>query len=208
MSQPTGNIFIVVAPSGAGKTSLVAALLNAEPSVELSISYSTRLPRKGEVDGEHYHFVDQSTFKSMIERGDFLEYAEVYGNYYGTSAPWIRDRLEVGHDILLEIDWQGAEQVRKIFPEAIGIFIAPPSIEELEHRLRGRALDSEDVIYRRLASARAEIGKSADYDYIVVNDDFERARLDLISIVRAHRLGSATQSNRPTSILARLFRAS
>lgn len=208
MSQPTGNIFIVVAPSGAGKTSLVAALLNAEPSVELSISYSTRLPRKGEVDGEHYHFVDQSTFKSMIERGDFLEYAEVYGNYYGTSAPWIRDRLEVGHDILLEIDWQGAEQVRKIFPEAIGIFIAPPSIEELAHRLRGRALDSEDVIYRRLASARAEIGKSADYDYIVVNDDFERARLDLISIVRAHRLGSATQSNRPTSILARLFRAS
>lgn len=208
MSQPTGNIFIVVAPSGAGKTSLVAALLNAEPSVELSISYSTRLPRKGEVDGEHYHFVDQSTFKSMIERGDFLEYAEVYGNYYGTSAPWIRDRLEVGHDILLEIDWQGAEQVRKIFPEAIGIFIAPPSIEELEHRLRGRALDSEDVIYRRLASARAEICKSANYDYIVVNDDFERARLDLISIVRANRLGSATQSNRPTSILARLCRVS
>ncbi|UJB33693.1 guanylate kinase [Chromobacterium sp. Beijing] len=204
MSQPTGNIFIVVAPSGAGKTSLVAALLQAEPSVELSISYSTRAPRKGEEDGKHYHFVDQAAFKSMIERGDFLEYAEVYGNYYGTSAPWIRSRLAVGQDILLEIDWQGAEQVRKAFPEAIGIFIAPPSIEELERRLRGRATDSEEVIRRRLASARAEIDKIAEYDYIVVNDDFERARLDLISVVRANRLRSAIQCRKLATMLARM----
>jgi guanylate kinase len=204
MSQPTGNIFIVVAPSGAGKTSLVAALLAAEPTVELSISYSTRQPRTGEVDGKHYHFVDQAVFKSMIDRGDFLEHAEVYGNYYGTSAPWIRSRLEVGQDILLEIDWQGAEQVRKAFPEAIGIFIAPPSIEELERRLRGRATDSEEVIRRRLASARAEIDKIGEYDYIVVNDDFERARIDLISIVRANRLRSAVQCRKLAPMLARM----
>ncbi|XLM20279.1 guanylate kinase, partial [Chromobacterium piscinae] len=136
------------------------------------------------------------------DRGDFLEYAEVYGNYYGTSAPWIRSRLEVGKDILLEIDWQGAEQVRKVFPDAIGIFIAPPSIEELERRLRGRDTDTEEVILRRLASARAEIDKIAEYDYIVVNDDFERARLDLISIVRAQRLRSELQCRR----LAEMFR--
>lgn len=208
MSQPTGNIFIVVAPSGAGKTSLVAALLAAEPTVELSISYSTRPPRTGEVDGKHYHFVDQAVFKSMIDRGDFLEHAEVYGNYYGTSAPWIRSRLDVGQDILLEIDWQGAEQVRKTFPDAIGIFIAPPSIEELERRLRGRATDSEEVIRRRLASARAEIDKIAEYDYIVVNDDFERARLDLISIVRANRLRSAIQCRKLATMLARMGQGS
>ncbi|WP_434633118.1 guanylate kinase [Chromobacterium sp. CV08] len=202
MSQPIGNIYIVVAPSGAGKTSLVAALLQAEPSVELSISYSTRAARKGEVDGQHYHFVERAVFDDMIARGDFLEYAEVYGNYYGTSAPWIRGRLEAGRDILLEIDWQGAEQVREVFPDAIGIFIAPPSIEELERRLRGRDTDAEEVILRRLASARAEIDKVAEYDYIVVNDDFERARLDLISIVRAQRLKSGPQCRR----LADMFR--
>ncbi|AOZ50239.1 guanylate kinase [Chromobacterium vaccinii] len=202
MSQLIGNIYIVVAPSGAGKTSLVAALLQAEPSVELSVSYSTRAARKGEVDGKHYHFVDRSAFDAMVERGDFLEHAEVYGNCYGTSAPWIRSRLEAGQDILLEIDWQGAEQVRAVFPDAIGIFIAPPSIEELERRLRGRDTDTEEVILRRLASARAEIDKIDEYDYIVVNDDFERAKLDLISIVRAQRLKSGPQRRR----LADMFR--
>ncbi|KUM05008.1 guanylate kinase [Chromobacterium subtsugae] len=202
MSQLIGNIYIVVAPSGAGKTSLVAALLQAEPSVELSVSYSTRAARKGEIDGKHYHFVERSVFDAMVERGDFLEHAEVYGNCYGTSAPWIRGRLEAGQDILLEIDWQGAEQVRAVFPDAIGIFIAPPSIEELERRLRGRDTDAEEVILRRLASARAEIDKIAEYDYIVVNDDFERARQDLISIVRAQRLKSGPQCRR----LAEMFR--
>jgi guanylate kinase len=179
-----------------------AALLQAEPTVELSISYTTRAARTGEVDGQHYHFVDHAAFQSMIAAGDFLEYAEVYGNFYGTSVRWLQSRLEAGHDILLEIDWQGAEQVRKVFPEAVGIFILPPSIEELERRLRGRGTDSEEVILRRLASARSEIDKVAEYDYIVVNDDFERARVDLISIFRARRLRAAVQTQRLAPALA------
>lgn len=204
MTKAVGNIYIVVAPSGAGKTSLVSALLQAEPAVELSISYTTRAARTGEVDGQHYHFVDHATFQSMIAAGDFLEYAEVYGNFYGTSVRWLQSRLEEGRDILLEIDWQGAEQVRKVFPEALGIFILPPSIEELERRLRGRGTDTEEVILRRLASARSEIDKVAEYDYIVVNDDFERARLDLISIFRARRLRAAVQVARLAPALARM----
>ncbi|NWK77116.1 guanylate kinase [Aquitalea sp. LB_tupeE] len=204
MTKAVGNIYIVVAPSGAGKTSLVSALLQAEPTVELSISYTTRAARTGEVDGQHYHFVDHATFQSMIAAGDFLEYAEVYGNFYGTSVRWLQSRLEEGRDILLEIDWQGAEQVRKVFPEALGIFILPPSIEELERRLRGRGTDTEEVILRRLASARSEIDKVAEYDYIVVNDDFERARLDLISIFRARRLRAAVQVARLAPALARM----
>jgi guanylate kinase len=204
MTKAVGNIYIVVAPSGAGKTSLVSALLQAEPAVELSISYTTRAARTGEVDGQHYHFVDHASFQSMIDAGDFLEYAEVYGNFYGTSVRWLQSRLEEGRDILLEIDWQGAEQVRKVFPEALGIFILPPSIEELERRLRGRGTDSEEVILRRLASARSEIDKVAEYDYIVVNDDFERARLDLISIFRARRLRAAVQVARLAPALARM----
>jgi len=204
MSKAVGNIYIVVAPSGAGKTSLVAALLQAEPTVELSVSYTTRAARTGEEDGKHYHFVDHAAFQSMIAAGDFLEYAEVYGNFYGTSVRWLQSRLEAGHDILLEIDWQGAEQVRKVFPDAVGIFILPPSIEELERRLRGRGTDSEEVILRRLASARSEIDKVAEYDYIVVNDDFERARVDLISIFRARRLRAAVQTQRLAAALARM----
>jgi guanylate kinase len=204
MTKAVGNIYIVVAPSGAGKTSLVSALLQAEPAVELSISYTTRAARTGEVDGQHYHFVDHATFQSMIAAGDFLEYAEVYGHFYGTSVRWLQSRLEEGRDILLEIDWQGAEQVRKVFPEALGIFILPPSIEELERRLRGRGTDTEEVILRRLASARSEIDKVAEYDYIVVNDDFERARLDLISIFRARRLRAAVQVARLAPALARM----
>jgi len=193
MTQATGTIYIVVAPSGAGKTSLVTALLEAEPAVGLSVSYTTRPPRSGEIEGRHYHFVSRTEFEAMIERGAFLEYAEVYGNLYGTSIEWIRSRLAEGKDILLEIDWQGARQVRKVFPDAIGIFIVPPSIEELERRLRGRATDTAEVIERRLASARTEIDQVAEYDYMVVNENFERAKLDLISIVRAQRLRSAAQ---------------
>jgi guanylate kinase len=204
MKQTTGSVFIVVAPSGAGKTSLVAALLEAESSIELSISYTTRPARTGEVDGKHYHFVSQDVFKNMITNGDFLEYAEVYGNFYGTSCSWIRSRLEQGRDILLEIDWQGARQVRKAFPEAIGVFIVPPSIEELERRLRGRDTDTEEVIARRLASARAEIGMVSEYDYLVINEQFERARADLISVVRANRLKCAAQRVRYAEKLARM----
>ena len=188
MTPAQGSIFIVVAPSGAGKTSLVAALLQAEPGVELSVSYTTRAPREGEVDGKSYHFVDRAAFEGMIAAGDFLEYAEVYGNYYGTSARWLRERLAAGRDILLEIDWQGARQVRKVFGDAVAVFILPPSLPVLEARLRGRATDSEDVIQRRLSEARMEIDQVAEYDYLIVNDDFEQARLDLISVIRSQRL--------------------
>jgi guanylate kinase len=204
MSQAIGTVYIVVAPSGAGKTSLVAALLEAEPSVGLSVSYTTRPAREGEIDGKHYHFVEHEAFEAMIANGDFLEYAEVYGNYYGTSSGWIRSRLAEGRDILLEIDWQGARQVRKAFPDAVGIFVVPPSIEELERRLRGRATDSEEVIARRLASARKEIDMLSEYDYTVLNDNFERARTDLISIVRAQRLRTAAQCVRFAEKLARM----
>jgi guanylate kinase len=204
MTQANGTIYIVVAPSGAGKTSLVAALLEAESSVGLSVSYTTRAPREGEVDGLHYHFVNRAEFETMIANGDFLEYAEVYGNYYGTSSAWIRSRLAEGRDILLEIDWQGAQQVRRVFPDAVGIFIAPPSIEELERRLRGRASDTEEVIARRLASARSEIDMVPEFEYLVVNDNFDRARLDLISIVRAQRLRTAVQCERYAEKLSRM----
>ena len=202
MSQPQGTIYIVVAPSGAGKTSLVAALLQAEPDVELSVSYTTRAPREGEVNGKSYHFVDRQQFEQMIAEGDFLEYAEVYGNYYGTSARWLRERLAAGRDILLEIDWQGARQVREVFPDAIAVFILPPSIAALESRLRGRATDSEEVIARRLSEARAEIDLVAEYDYLIVNDDFATARQDLISVIRCQRLTAGKQLQRHGSSIA------
>lgn len=188
MSQTPGTIFIVVAPSGAGKTTLVRALLESEPDVALSVSYTTRQPREGEINGKHYHFVDRATFEGMIAAGDFLEHAEVFGNYYGTSSRWIREQIAVGRDILLEIDCQGARQVREILPEAVAIFILPPSMTVLESRLRGRATDSEEVILRRLSEARKEIDQSPEYDYLIVNDEFETARLDLISVVRSQRL--------------------
>lgn len=202
MTPAQGSIFIVVAPSGAGKTSLVAALLQAEPGVELSVSYTTRAPREGEVDGKSYHFVDRAAFEGMIAAGDFLEYAEVYGNYYGTSARWLRERLAAGRDILLEIDWQGARQVRKVFGDAVAVFILPPSLPVLEARLRGRATDSEDVIQRRLSEARMEIDQVAEYDYLIVNDDFEQARLDLISVIRSQRLQAARQLQRHAGAIA------
>ena len=202
MSQTPGTIFIVVAPSGAGKTSLVSALLQAEPGVELSVSYTTRAPRTGETDGKHYHFTDRAGFERMIHTGDFLEYAEVYGNYYGTSARWLRERMAAGHDILLEIDWQGARQVRAVFPEAVSIFILPPSIEILAARLRGRATDSEDVISQRLAEARTEIDPVAEYHYVIVNDDFEQAKADLVSVVRSQRLRGRQQCQRHRQAIA------
>jgi guanylate kinase len=182
----------------------VSALLAVDPAVQLSVSYTTRAPREGEVEGTHYHFVGKEQFLAMIEAGDFLEHAEVYGNYYGTSAAWLREKLAEGRDILLEIDWQGAEQVRRLFDKVITIFIAPPSINELERRLRGRATDSEEVIQRRLAEARSEVDRAALYDYIVVNDDIERAKQDLISIIRAERLHAAKQLLRYRGALSRM----
>ena len=145
-----GTLFIVTAPSGAGKTTLVSGLLARDPLVSLSVSYATRAPRAGEVDGQHYHFVDVPTFRALRDKGEFLEWAEVHNNYYATSKTWLESQIASGKDILLEIDWQGAQQVRKVFPKAVGVFILPPSVEELERRLRGRGTDSEEVIARRV----------------------------------------------------------
>jgi len=204
MIMTTGNLFIVAAPSGAGKTSLVKELLAADAGVQLSISYTTRAPRPGEVDGQHYHFVSRESFEEMLERGDFLESAEVYGNFYGTSQPWIEASRKTGQDILLEIDWQGAAQVRKLIPEAIGIFILPPSVEALRQRLTGRGQDAEEVIQRRVAAAREDISHVGEFDYVIINDDFNTALQDLLAAIRAQRLKVAVQLERHGDLIASL----
>ena len=192
----SGILFIISAPSGAGKSSLTAKLLEADSKIHLSVSYTTRAPRSGEVEGREYHFVDKSRFMSMLKRGEFLESAEVHGNHYGTSEAWIREQRAAGRDVLLEIDWQGAQQVRRIFPEAIGIFILPPSIAELERRMRQRGQDSEEVVRRRLAVAADEMSHAAEFEYVIINNDFEEARRDLIAVVRASRLSYSRQLER------------
>lgn len=199
-----GNIYVVTAPSGAGKTTLVAALLAADPLIRLSVSYTTRAPREGETDGKHYHFVGREQFLQMLQRGEFLESAEVYGNYYGTSQHWIQQQLDAGNDILLEIDWQGAQQVRILFPQAIGIFILPPSLEVLEQRLRSRAKDSDESIARRMASAREEISHVESFDYLIVNHMVDDAVRDLVSVVRSQRLRIDAQTRRHAALLASL----
>jgi guanylate kinase len=183
---------------------LVRALLEADKQVQLSISYTTRAPRPGEADGKDYHFVDEKTFLEMLERGDFLESAQVYGNRYGTSQPWIESVIGSGADILLEIDWQGAAQVRRIFPEAIGIFILPPSLEVLTGRLQGRGTDSAEVIARRLAAARDDIGHVEEFDYVIINDDFNTALQELLTVVRAKRLVAARQLQRHAEIIGKM----
>jgi guanylate kinase len=197
-----GSLFTVVAPSGAGKTSLVTELLKKEPNLHLSISYTTRPPRAGEVNGREYHFVDRPTFEKMIAAGDFLEYANVYGNYYGTSRRWIEKELAGDHDVLLEIDWQGARQVRALFPHMVGIFILPPSLEELRKRLESRGKDSKEAIERRMASAREDISHVLEFEYIIVNEQFEAALLDLESVVRATRVSRPQQEVRLEPLLA------
>ena len=199
-----GNLYVVAAPSGAGKTTLVRLLLEAEP-VRLSISFTTRQPRPGEQDGREYHFVDTATFRAMIERREFLEWAEVHGNFYGTSKKWIADQLAVDADVLLEIDWQGAQQVRKQFPEAIGVFILPPSMAELERRLTGRGTDAADVIARRLAAAQAEMRHVGEFDYVIINNQLEEALLDLRAVVRASRLQYAAQAARHAALFDRMI---
>jgi len=200
-----GNLYVVAAPSGAGKTTLVCLLLEREPAVHLSISFTTRAPRPGEQDGREYHFVAVDRFKSMISAGEFLEWAEVHGNYYGTSQKWIADQLAAGHDVLLEIDWQGAQQVRGAFPQAIGVFILPPSMEELECRLTGRGTDAADVIARRLAAAQAEMRHVGEFDYVIINDSLEQALDDLRAVVRASRLNLNAQRARHAALFARLI---
>jgi guanylate kinase len=201
----SGLLFVVSAPSGAGKTSLVKALLEVEPSLRLSVSYTTRAPREGEQDGVHYHFVDAGTFERMAEAGEFVEYARVFGNAYGTAAQTLRAGLDAGADLLLEIDWQGARQVRERFPEAITVFIAPPSLHALEERLRARGKDSPDVIAARMAQARDELGHHGEYDYLVVNDDFAVALGELRAIVAAQRLREPRQARRHAAALAAML---
>ena len=188
-----GTLFVVTAPSGAGKTTLVRNLLARDPQLQLSISYTTRAPRAGEQDGREYHFVDVPTFRELRDRGEFIEWAEVHGNYYGTSKLWLKAQLAAGNDTLLEIDWQGAQQVRKFFPAAVGIFILPPSVEDLENRLRGRNTDSDEVISRRLLGARGEMRHVAEFDYVIINNQLQAAIDDLVAVVRAARLRYATQ---------------
>ena len=196
-----GNLFVVVAPSGAGKTSLVDALLKSEPNIRLSISHTTRAPREGEAHGREYHFIERAHFETMIAAGDFLEHANVYGNYYGTSRRWIEEQISGDHDVLLEIDWQGARQIRKLFPSVVGIFILPPSIDELRRRLRARGKDSPEAIERRMASAREEISHVLEFEYIIVNERFESALEDLIAIVRAARLSRGQQTHRLSKLI-------
>ena len=187
----SGLLFVITAPSGAGKSSLIDALLKEDPRLRLSVSYTTRAPRPGEANGREYHFVDDRTFMAMLERGEFLESAEVHGYRYGTSQEVIREALARGQDLVLEIDWQGAQQVRKLHPECIGVFILPPSVAELERRMRARGQDADAVIKRRLASAEDEMSHAPEFDYVIINKDFDEARRDLQAIIRVERLRKA-----------------
>jgi guanylate kinase len=191
-----GTLFVVSAPSGAGKTTLVRMLLERDPQVRLSVSYTTRSPRPGELDGREYNFIDIATFSAMRDRGDFLEWAEVHGNFYGSSRVWLEEQMRLGHDLLLEIDWQGAQQVRQLFPAAVAIFILPPSVAELERRLRGRGQDADDVIQRRVAAALGEMRHVGEFDFVIINNDLQVASDDLGAAVRASRLRVASQRAR------------
>lgn len=200
-----GLLFVVAAASGTGKTSLVKALLEKTKDLTLSISHTTRSTRPGEIDGVHYHFTPKERFVEMICDGYFVEHAEVFGNYYGTSHTGITTQLEQGHDVLLEIDWQGAEQVRKIFPNSIQIFIIPPSLAALRERLSGRGQDSEEVIQTRLNGAVEEMRQHLSFDYLIVNDVFDDALLDMQSIIRAARLTEPQQVVRQQDLLIGLL---
>lgn len=200
----SGNLFIVSAPSGAGKTSLVSGLLTLNKHIDLSISYTTRAPRPGETNGVDYHFVTREQFMQMAQHGDFLESAEVYGNLYGTSQTWISQENGKGRDILLEIDWQGAAQVRTKFPNSIGIFILPPSLEALESRLKGRKQDSAEIIAKRLQAAQEDISHVAEFDYVIINDQLDVALHQLNAVVVAAGLRCNRQLTRQASLINQL----
>ncbi len=197
----SGSLFVISAPSGAGKTSLVHALLQSNPQIDLSVSYTTRPPRAGEIDGKDYHFVSRETFLAMAARNEFLESAEVYGNLYGTSRTWIAGENAKDRDILLAIDWQGAAQVRKLFPDCVCIFILPPSLETLARRLQGRGKDSAEVIATRLAAAREDVSHLSEFDYVIINTELDEAGRELGSIVLTARLRCAKQLVRQRSLI-------
>lgn len=200
----TGNLFIISAASGAGKTSLIKQLLANDAHLKLSISHTTRKPRPGEVDGVDYHFVDDATFLQMLGEAQFLESAQVHGARYGTSQSAVDGPLKAGFDVILEIDWQGAAQVRSLFPQAISTFVLPPSMETLEHRLNNRGQDSAETIARRVAAARAEMGHVSEFDYVTINDDFNVALQDLSAIIRTQRLVTSVQLQRYASLIQTL----
>jgi guanylate kinase len=202
--RSAGNLFMVVAPSGAGKSTLVNALLSRDANIKLSVSYTTRAPRLGEQSGREYYFVSLEEFERRRAAGEFIESAEVHGNYYATSRVWIEERVRAGTDVLLEIDWQGARQVKAEFAHAIGIFILPPSIEALEARLKKRGQDAPAVIARRLAASRSEIQHAPEFDFIVINEDFDVALSQLVAIVTAARLRYSTQVVRHRALFKQL----
>ncbi|ATD07911.1 guanylate kinase [Pseudoalteromonas piscicida] len=207
MTSPTrGNLFILSAPSGAGKSSLIKALLEKHDDIKVSVSHTTRAPRPGEENGVHYHFVSVDEFKQLIDKGDLFEWAQVFENYYGTSKQAIEDQLAAGIDVFLDIDWQGARQVRELMPEVKTIFILPPSTAELEKRLNGRGQDSQEVIAGRMAEAKSESSHYNEFDYILVNDDFEQTRGELEHIVIAARLEQQAQSIRHQALIADLLK--
>jgi guanylate kinase len=204
MATVSGKLFILSAPSGTGKTSLTKALLKANINLWLSVSYTSRAKRPGEKEGIDYYFVERKIFVQMLECGEFIESAEVYGNLYGTSQKWINESIESGKDVLLEIDSQGAQQVRKIFSNVVSIFVLPPSLEELENRLRNRNQDSEEVITKRMDAAREEIRHVSEYDYVIINDNMDIALRDLICVVQSERLRMSTQLVRYHDLVTQL----
>ena len=203
-SVPEGNLFVIAAPSGGGKTSLTRALLEREPGIRLSVSYTTRPPRPGEKDGVDYHFVAPDRFAGLKDGNQFLEHAHVHGNWYATSATWLKSEVSAGQDVLLEIDWQGAAQVRVLIPESVHIFILPPSLESLEERLVRRGQDDAATIARRLIAAREEIRHCVEFNYVIINQEFASAVDDLSAVVRATRLRTAQQLARHQPLIAQL----
>lgn len=202
-----GTLYIVSAPSGAGKSSLINALLQKETTsaLKVSVSHTTRQPRPGENHGEHYHFVSVDDFKALIQQDAFLEYAEVFGNFYGTSRLWIEEQLQQGIDVFLDIDWQGARQIRTLMPQAKSLFILPPSRDELERRLQGRGQDSAEVIAKRMSEAQSEMSHFNEYDYVIVNDDFAQALTDFDAIIHAERLKQDKQTAKYSETLSALL---
>ena len=199
-----GTLFIVTAPSGAGKTSLVKALIEREQQLRVSVSHTTRPKRPGEEDGVNYHFVEEAPFMEMLRKGSFFESAQVYGNYYGTSQLWVNEQLEAGLDVILEIDWQGAVQVRNLDPKACSIFILPPSLETLKTRLLNRAQDDTETIEKRMSEAVAEISHVAEANFVVINEDFDTALEDLCAIIRSCRLTMKYQETNQAALFASL----